>query len=102
MKPCWLKCADEYCTVYSVIWLPVYWGVAYGPDEGMPSGAANTCRESVAVPEFWVVGLTLPLVSTACTVNVEIPGVFGFPTICPVAARRWSPAGSEPPTTDHL
>ena len=46
-----------------------------------PRGAANTCRESVAVPEFCVAGFTLSLVSTACTVNVETPAVFGLPTI---------------------
>ncbi len=68
----------------------------------MPSGAATTCRESVAVPEFCVTGFTLSLVSTASTVNIETPIAFGFPVICPVAAWRWSPAGSAPLTIDHL
>ncbi len=94
--------AEEYCTVYSVIWAEVYWGVAYRPEVGMPSGAATTWSESVAVPEFWVVGFTLSLVSTACTVNVEIPMAFGLPVIFPVEAWRWSPAGRAPLTIDHL
>ena len=69
---------------------------------GHALGAATTCSESVAVPEFWVVGFTLSLVSTACTVNVEIPMAFGLPVILPVEAWRWSPGGRAPLTIDHL
>ena len=91
-----------YWTVYSLIWLPENCGAAYRPDVGMPSGAATTCRERVAVPEFCVVGFTLSLVSTACTVNVEIPIVFGLADDPPGRCWRWRPAGSAPLTIDHL
>jgi hypothetical protein len=43
-----------------------------------------------------------PVVSVTVTMKVYVPGVVGLPEITPEAALRVSPAGREPPVTDHV
>jgi hypothetical protein len=53
----------------------------------------------IAMPSCLVA--VVPLVSCTCTVKLAVPGAVGVPEITP-APLTLSPAGGEPPLTDHL
>ena len=43
-----------------------------------------------------------PVLSTACTVKMKLPGAEGVPETIPVVLPSESPAGSAPVVTDHV